>query len=141
GTGRTVLNNKGLAVKKYEPYFSTTSDYETEAALVKQGVTPVLHYDPLGRLIRTDLPDQTFVEVRFDAWSTETWDECDTLSATSPWYRARATGSLGPAEQHAATQSLAHANTPKVEHLDPLGRTIVTVIDDGTTTQATQLDL
>ena len=39
GNGRTVVNNKGNAVKKYEPYFSVTHRYESNKELVESGVT------------------------------------------------------------------------------------------------------
>ena len=39
GNGRTIINNKGNPVKKYEPYFSTTFEYESEDALVETGIT------------------------------------------------------------------------------------------------------
>src|SRR5262249_39587221 len=94
GTGRTIYDNKGNPVKKYEPYFAAGSRFDTELALVQQGVTPVLRYDPLGRLIRTDQPNATFSEVVFDAWSKETRDEIDSLDATSTWYVARSGGSF-----------------------------------------------
>ena len=45
GNGRTVLNNKGNAVKQYEPYFSITHQYEDLKELVETGVTPILYYD------------------------------------------------------------------------------------------------
>lgn len=55
---KTVLNNKAKPVKQYEPYFSQTNEYENEPEIVETGVTPIMHYDPLGRLIRT--PFQKF---------------------------------------------------------------------------------
>jgi hypothetical protein len=57
GTGRVVLDNKGNPIKQYEPFFSSTHEYEDEDDLVEWGVTPILRYDPLGRVVRTDLPD------------------------------------------------------------------------------------
>src|SRR5262249_716413 len=69
GTGRTVFDNKGNPVKKYEPYFSPTSDYEDEPSIVMTGVTPILRYDPLGRRVQTDFPDGTFETLSFDAWT------------------------------------------------------------------------
>jgi len=63
GTGRTVFDNKGNPVKQYEPFFSATFEYEAEAELTEWGVTPILRYDPVGRLVRTDLPDGTNVSV------------------------------------------------------------------------------
>ena len=79
GTGRTVFDNKGNAVKKYEPFFSATHEYENEKELVEWGVTPILRYDPLGRLIRTDLPNGTFSRVEFTPWRETRWDENDTV--------------------------------------------------------------
>ncbi|HMY19120.1 MAG TPA: hypothetical protein PKA58_22495 [Polyangium sp.] len=52
-----VLDNKGNPIKQYEPFFSSTHEYEDEDDLVEWGVTPILRYDPLGRVVRTDLPD------------------------------------------------------------------------------------
>ena len=71
GTGRTILNNKGKPVKQYEPYFSSTYEFEDEDEVREYGVTPVTHYDPLTRVIRTDFPDGTFSRVEFDAWRQE----------------------------------------------------------------------
>jgi len=128
GTGRTVFDNKGNRVKQYEPFFSTHSEYEDEADIVESGVTPVLRYDPLGRLIRTDLPDGTHTKAVFDAWRQEAWDGNDSISGT-PWLARMQAGT--PAEQRAAALSLAHANTPTVSHLDALGRVFLTVADNG----------
>ena len=33
GNGRTILNNKGNPVKQYEPFFSTTFEYENEICI------------------------------------------------------------------------------------------------------------
>lgn len=128
GTGRTVFDNKGNPVKKYEPFFSATPDYEDETDLVEWGVTPVLRHDPLDRLVRTDLPDGTYTLQRFDSWTLETWDENDTVAGT-PWLAARQAGT--PAEQRAAALALAHSGTPEVSHYDPLGRVFLTAQDNG----------
>src|ERR1044072_294423 len=66
GNGRVILNNKGKPGMQYEPYFSVTHHYESAPELVEIGVTPVMFYDPVGRLVRTDLPDGTFSRVEFD---------------------------------------------------------------------------
>lgn len=135
GTGRTIFNNKRKPVKKYEPFFSATSEYETEEQLVVVGVTPILRYDPLGRLIRTDLPNGTFSKVEFDPWTQTTWDDNDTVRQ-SRWYVER--GSPDPAgsrpsdlEARAAWLAVKHANTPAVAHLDTLGRAFLTIADNG----------
>ncbi|WP_437635618.1 SpvB/TcaC N-terminal domain-containing protein [Sorangium sp. So ce854] len=121
GTGRTVFNNKGNPVKQFEPFFSSTADYEDEADLVEWGVTPVLHYDPLDRVVRTEFPDGTESRVDFDAWFTRTFDQNDAVVGT-PWLAARQSGSASPAEQRAATLAVEHADTPTDTHLDALGR-------------------
>jgi RHS repeat-associated protein len=127
GTGRTVLDNKGNPVKQYEPFFSDRPDWETEAELVHFGVTPILHYDPLGRLIRTDHPDGTLERVVFTPWHTEAWDRNDTV-LESEWYTERdALGSAPEEEKRAAVLAEAHANTPTVTHTDVLGRDVVVV--------------
>lgn len=130
GNGRTVFNNKGNPVKQYEPYFSHSFDYEMEMELVEYGVTPVLHYDPLGRNVRTDLPDGTFTEVEFTPWEQRTFDQNDTV-LESDWYAEKST-STNDYERRAATLAAAHADTPKVEYLDTLGRVFLMVDDDGT---------
>ncbi|HWL88987.1 MAG TPA: toxin TcdB middle/C-terminal domain-containing protein, partial [Polyangiaceae bacterium] len=134
GSGRQVFDNKGNPVKKYEPFFSDDFEYEDERALVESGVTPILHYDPLGRLIRTDLPDGTFTRVVFDAWSQETWDANDTV-LESRWYQDRgAPDPLGPqpakGPRRAAWLTAQCARTPTRVHLDALGRTFLTEVDN-----------
>ena len=128
GTGRTVFDNKGHPIKQYEPFFSATPDYEDEASIVEWGVTPIFHYDPVGRLVRTDLPDGTYTKVVFDAWRQEAWDASDTV-ADAPWLARMQAGT--PAEQRAAAASLAHAGTPSAAHADALGRTFLAVADNG----------
>ncbi|AUX48443.1 toxin [Sorangium cellulosum] len=126
GTGRTVFNNKGNPVKQFEPFFSSTAEYEDEADLVEWGVTPVIHYDPLDRVVRTELPDGTESRVEVDAWLTRTFDQNDAVVGTR-WLSERQSGSASPAEQRAATLTLDHADTPTATHLDALGRAFLTV--------------
>lgn len=128
GTGRTVFDNKANAVKKYEPFFSGTFEYEDEKELVEWGVTPVLRYDPLSRLVRTDQPNGTHARMQFDAWKQETWDENDTAAGT-PWLARKQAGTA--AERRCATLTLAHAGTPTIAHLDSLGRIFLTVAENG----------
>ena len=126
GTGRTVFNNKGNPVKQYEPFFSATSAYEDETSIVESGVTPIIHYDPLGRVIRTELPNGTESRVVFDAWSQETWDPNDAVEGT-PWLAERQKPDASAEEKRAATLTLADAETPTTVHLDALGRTFLSV--------------
>jgi RHS repeat-associated protein len=139
GTGRTVFDNKGNPVKKYEPFFTDTFEYEDERDLVEWGVTPILRYDPLGRLVRVDQPNGAHTRVVFDAWTRETWDENDAVAGT-PWLVRKQAGT--PAEQRCAALALAHAGTPTIAHLDPLGRVFLTIADNGPAGQvATRVEL
>jgi YD repeat-containing protein len=146
GTGRTVWDNKGNPVKKYEPFFSASPEYEDEADLVAWGVTPFLRHDPLGRLVRTDFPDGTLARVEFGAWRQESWDRNDTVLQGS-WYADRASLPDTPenaAERRAAQLAAAHAATPAVTHLDVLGRPFLALADNGASGQywtRTELDV
>ncbi len=131
GNGRTVYDNKGNPVKKYEPFFSSTYEYEDEDDLVQWGVTPILHYDPLGRLIRTEFPDGTESNVVFDAWYQESWDQNDCVTG-SRWLTERLAPGAPADERTAAVQTQDHADTPSVAYFDSLGRAYLTVEDNGT---------
>jgi RHS repeat-associated protein len=130
GTGRTVFDNKGNPVKKYEPYFAPAPNYEDEPALVMQGVTPVLRYDALGRLVRTDFPEGTFETIAFDPWN-ETHADANDNVLESAWYAASTAASAAPQRQRAAALAAKHAHTPTMSKLDPLGRAFLVVADNG----------
>ncbi|MDR2009145.1 MAG: LysM peptidoglycan-binding domain-containing protein [Bacteroidales bacterium] len=102
-SGKTIYDNKGNIVKQYEPWFSDNPDYESETETVQHGVTPIMHYDPLGRLIKTDFPDGTTSRVEFNAWQQSNFDQND-CDENSP-----------------------HYNTPQVVYISPLGTAFKTV--------------
>uniref|UniRef100_UPI00280AB262 hypothetical protein n=1 Tax=Enhygromyxa salina TaxID=215803 RepID=UPI00280AB262 len=130
GNGRVVKDNKGNVIKAYEPYFSSTPEYEDEAELVEQGVTALNHYDPLGRLVRTDLPNGSFSREEFTPWKQTSHDPNDTV-LESGWYAERITYGGNDvallAEKRAAVLAARHANTPSVVQLDTLGRPFLSV--------------
>lgn len=148
GSGWTIFNNKGKPVRKYEPFFSAVPDFEFAAI---EGVSPILLYDPLGRVIATLHPDHTFEKVVFDPWQQLSWDANDTVRLnpkTDPdvgelvsrlpdpdylptWYGPRVTGAFGEGEKAAALGAARHADTPSVVHFDSLGRSVLTVVDNG----------
>ncbi|MEQ1503073.1 MAG: SpvB/TcaC N-terminal domain-containing protein [Myxococcota bacterium] len=118
GTGRTVLNNKGLPVKQYEPFFSPTSAYEDEDAVVAAGVTPILAYDPAGRNTEVTLPDGHVQRWTYTPWQVSAYDEHDT-DPTSPFH-----------------------DTPTTTQLDAQGRVYrSTETPDGVTGHVTHLTL
>jgi RHS repeat-associated protein len=125
---RGWASRKGNPVKQYEPFFSATGDFEDEDAIVATGVTPIIHYDPLDRVIRTELPDGSESRVEFDAWVQRTFDPNDAVVGTL-WLTQHQAGT--PDQQRAATLALAHADTPTIAHLDSLGRTFLVQTDNG----------
>ncbi len=148
GNGRAILNNKGNPVKQYEPYHSDTHEYESEDALVETGVTPIIFYDPVDRVVATLHPDYSWEKIVFDSWQQKIWDQNDTLLITDPrtdphvgayfqllpesdflptWFEQRQGGGLGQKEKMIANKAAMHANTPSVVHFDSLGRAFFTI--------------
>lgn len=154
GSGWTILNNKGKPVREYEPFFSSTHDFEFAN---KVGVSPTLFYDPLERVVATLHPNHTWNKVVFDPWLQKTWDVNDTVEfnpKTDPdagdlfslladsdylptWYQLRTDPVLSTAsfpdadarsaELDAATKTGVHNDTPSSVLFDVLGRPCVSV--------------
>ena len=142
GNGRLVINNKGKPVKRYEPFFSDTSEFDSEEAVSTIGVTAIRYYDPPGRLVRTAFPDGTLTRCEFTPWLYRDFDPTDTVR-DGQWYVER--GSPDPAteaepladpQRRAAWLTAKHANTPTTVHLDALARPVCTVSDYGNGTTA-----
>jgi len=121
-SGRTVYDNKGRVVERYEPFFSRGWDFTP----VTDGKRVVMRYDPRGQLVRTQNPDGSERLVVCGApfslddpsayapspWETFTYDENDNAGRTHP-ERSR--------------PYAAHWNTPSSVVIDALGRTVVGV--------------
>jgi len=130
GNGRTIKNNKGNAVKQYEPYFSVSWQYEEYKELVETGVTPVMYYDAMSRMIKTEMPDGTFSKVEFDSWKQMIYDANDTVK-DSEWYTKRIGLPANNPEKKAAVKAATHYNTPSQLHFDTLGRPVLQVENNG----------
>ena len=76
GTGTKIYNNKGKPVQEFEPFFSGTHEYEVKPP---NGVSPIIFFDPLERVVCTLHPNHTYEKVVFDPWMQETWDTSDTI--------------------------------------------------------------
>ncbi len=152
GSGWIIYNNKGKPVRQYEPFFSATHLFEFGKEV---GVSPILFYDPVERVIATLHPNHTYEKVVFDAWQQMTYDVNDTVAlhgaqtgdprtdpdisgyvgayfATQPadlqsWYAQRKDGAMGAQEQTAAKKAAAHADTPTRAYFDTLGRPFLTL--------------
>ena len=77
GSGWTIFNNKGKPVRQYEPFFSATHRFEFG---VQVGVSPVLFYDPVERVVATLYPNHSYEKVVFDPWQQATYDVNDTVA-------------------------------------------------------------
>jgi hypothetical protein len=151
GSGWTIFNNKSKPVRQYEPFFSPLpkKGHQFEFG-VQVGVSPILCYDPLDRMVATIHPNQTYEKVVFDPWHQDTWDVNDTVLQTDhrndpdagdffqllptadylpTWYTQNSGGTAQ--QQDAANKAAAHANTPATAYFDSLGRTFSTVLDNG----------
>jgi RHS repeat-associated protein len=150
GTGWTIFNNKGKPVRQYEPFFSQLPLGHQFEFGNPVGVSPILCYDPIGRVVATIHPNHTYEKVVFDPWWQASWDVNDMVLLNDPttdpdvgdffkrlppadftptWAAQRIAGPSGP-EQDAATKAAAHANTPSLGYLDVLGRAFLTIADN-----------
>lgn len=77
-SGWTIFDNKGNPVRRYEPSFSASPAFDFG---MRQGVSPILFYDPLGRPVATLYPNGTYEKSVFDAWSKTDYDVNDTSAA------------------------------------------------------------
>jgi RHS repeat-associated protein len=147
GSGWVIFNNKGKPVRQYEPFFTATQEFEFAAIT---GVSPILFYDPLVRVVATLHPNQTWEKVVFDPWGQQSWDVNDTVLIANPaldtdvgvyfqripsadylptWYAQASTGNAQ--QQDAATKAAAHADTPSLAYFDTLGRTFLAFANNG----------
>jgi RHS repeat-associated protein len=124
GSGKTVYNNKGKAVMQYEPYFSASAAYDPAEQAANLGVSSQMHYDPLGRVRRTDMPDGTFSYTIWDSWTQAVYDAND-CCLSSDWYAAYSAGTTE--QRDAATKAAAHSDTPTISCMDSLARPFFTI--------------
>ena len=78
GSGWTIFNNKGKTVRQYEPFFTDRHEFEFESLI---GVSPILFYDPVERIIATLHPNHTYQKVVFNPWQQMSYDVNDTVAA------------------------------------------------------------
>lgn len=120
-SGHDVYNNKGWLVRKYEPLFSTSSAFESDNALRRYGVATRTHYDPIGRIIRQDLPNGTFTSSAYTAWERRQSDANDNVVGSAYEIARHPLPATDP-EKDALTKAQAHARTPTIVENDALGR-------------------
>jgi RHS repeat-associated protein len=80
GSGWTIFNNKGKPVRQFEPFFSQLAQKRHQFEFGKKvGVSPILFYDPVERVVATLHPNHTYEKVAFNPWRQATWDVNDTV--------------------------------------------------------------
>ncbi|MBL4647956.1 MAG: hypothetical protein JKY13_03240, partial [Gammaproteobacteria bacterium] len=143
-SGRQIYNNIGLPIKAYEPFYSDGHQPEDEALLVSYAVTPITTYNPLGRVIRTDIPKGNIAKafyntVEITPWCMTAYDTVDTV-LESNYYQAVIGDGLDPFagenlpadrqqerlenERDALRKAALIANTPSKQIQDNLGNVI-----------------
>ncbi|MGI5413970.1 SpvB/TcaC N-terminal domain-containing protein [Streptomyces chartreusis] len=78
GSGWTVYDGKGRPVREFEPFFTDTHRFEFEPRI---GVSPIVLYDPVDRVVGRVHPDHSWDKVVVGAWWQATWDANDTVLA------------------------------------------------------------
>ncbi|WP_363349311.1 SpvB/TcaC N-terminal domain-containing protein [Methylocystis echinoides] len=148
-TGWTVHDDKGNAIRTFEPFFSASPDFEPD---LQVGVSTITFYDPLSRAVGALHPDGSIEKTRFTPWTSTVWDANDTSlivdHAADPdlgphvarlpiqdrpvaWSKQRADGLKGEAGKRAAAAAAIHAETPARTYVDALGRPALVVADGG----------
>lgn len=134
GSGRVIHNDKGNPIRQYEPYFSSSSDFEADAAVRQWGVSSTMTYDALDRLVRTDHPDGSQQRVVYRTWSQERWDEGDLVQSsnwTSGILSAQGVQDDAKRLKRCVELSQRYALTPQQRLLDALGRVCELIDLDG----------
>ena len=154
-SGWRIYDNKSRPVRSYEPFFSTANAFEFGAA---PGVATVTLYDPVGRVVATLHPDNSWEKTTVGPWLEQKWDGDDTVLVTDPrsdtdvgdyftrllgttaftsWYDLRIGGQDGStpeeqaAQQDAARKTAPFAATPATTHRDSADRACLAVADNG----------
>jgi RHS repeat-associated protein len=162
GSGWTVFNNKGKAVASTSRSSAscpkaTSSNSRPSSASARSSAT-TRYSAPSSRSIRTTRTRRSCsirgarragtATTRFSMTYRRRIPTSAIFSSGFRFRRIRrrgessAAGGLGADEQAAATRTAAHANTPSLAYFDTLGRTFVTVADNGAAgTFATHLEL
>ncbi|KAF1823158.1 SpvB-domain-containing protein, partial [Dissoconium aciculare CBS 342.82] len=138
-TAWQVLNNKGLVVENFEPFFDNSSAFVLGR---KEGVSTLHAYDAMSREVVTISPNRTWTKSIPTPWDSTVYDASDTLELPlekdvyamsflkdlsedrlSPsWLEHRMTLPDGNREKQAAKQSQAYGCTPSTTHIDAKGR-------------------
>lgn len=93
-SGHTVYNNKGEVVKQYEPYFINSEAYvdykyfeqATDSKVADLAISPVMYYDPLGRVTHSITPKGFLLKHDWTPWMQVSYDADDAF-IDSPYFQ------------------------------------------------------
>jgi RHS repeat-associated protein len=122
-SGHVVHDSRQNPVGAYEPFYTATPAFESDAELQRFGVSTTTAYDALGRIVERSLPNGTQSRTSYEAWRVLRHDPNDTVQDSR--YRLEREGLPDPnPEKVALRKAQAHAGTPIVADLDPEGREV-----------------
>ena len=87
--------------------------------MAQQGVTPILHYDPITRVVRVRTRTAPKFRAEYTPWLTRLFDENDTVTGSA--WEASGSGCRPPTRPQGRRADSRHAHTPAESHHDPLG--------------------
>jgi RHS repeat-associated protein len=128
-TGSQTYDNKGHVIEKYEPFFSRGWSFSL-AGSSEIGQKTTLFYDTRGQLVRTVSPDGSESIVVFGT----PIDIADpTAFRPTPWesYAYDANDNAGRTHATTSIGYRSHWNTPTSKTVDGLGRSVATVVRNG----------
>jgi len=127
-SGTVTYDDKGRVVEKYEPFFSTGWAYAPPGN-AQRGQKSTMFYDPRGELVRTVRPDgsETLVVHGIPDIDDPT---ATALVTPTPWetYTYDANDNAGRTHATSTAAYRHHWNTPSSATIDPLGRTVESVV-------------
>lgn len=154
-SGYIVFDNKSNPISQYEPFFSHDHKFQFG---VRAGVSSMLFYDPMNRVVATLHPNHIYEKVVFDPWRQVSYDANDTIcqrrrqtgdprtdldikgyvekyftlnypiGTWNTWFEERQSETTPDEEKTAAAKAAVHADTPSIAYFDILGRSFLTKV-------------
>ncbi|KAH7068589.1 hypothetical protein FB567DRAFT_634306 [Paraphoma chrysanthemicola] len=144
--GWTIRNNKGKAIRQYEPFFTDLPGFEFD---VRVGVSPISFFDYAERAVAVLTTEDSYLKTRYGPWKEITFDASDTVTsdprtdsdvapyatayfAAHPdfqtWYQKRMAKPPNDFDRKSAEKTaVAHDDTPSTQFFDNLGRVFLIV--------------
>ncbi len=116
-SGRVILNNKGLPVRQYEPYYLNTSEFVDHDALNHFGVSSTQYHDTLGRIVKVVSAKGFETRSHYQPWYLQEFDQNDTL-LSSQYYLANLDGSTDASSEYYDQNVVADLSQQSAPHSD-----------------------